>query len=76
MHAFWADRFAKSGEIVARAIERGDLPPDTDPKLMIETLIGPLWVRLLLTGDPITDDLADRVAELVTAGALHRSDPT
>jgi hypothetical protein len=42
-----------------------------DPTLIIETLIGPLWVRLLLTGQPITDDLADRVAELVARGATR-----
>ncbi len=76
MHGFWADRFAKSGEIVTRAMERGDLPADTDPQLIIETLIGPLWVRLLLTGQPITTELADQVAALVAAGARHQGDAT
>jgi len=69
MHAFWADRLAQSGRVVERAVDRGELPAGTDPNLVIETLIGPLWVRLLLTGEPITTDLADRVATLVTAGA-------
>lgn len=72
MHSFWAERLASTGLVVERAVERGELPPHTDPNLIIETLIGPLWIRLLLTGEPITDDLADRVAELVAAGALHR----
>lgn len=71
MHAFWAERFALATTIVERAIERNEIAPGTDPDLLIETLIGPLWVRLLLTGRPITDDLADRVARLVTTGALH-----
>ncbi len=66
-----ADRLAQSRQVVERAIERGELPAGTDPNLIIETLIGPLWVRLLLTGEPITTDLADRVATLVTAGAKH-----
>lgn len=69
LHRFWAERLSLSSAIVERAIERGELPPQTDPNLIIETLIGPLWVRLLLTGEPINDDLADRVAALVTAGA-------
>ena len=69
MNAFWADRLTRSGHVVERAIDRGELPPGTDPNLIIETLIGPLWVRLLLTGEPITHDLADRVAKLVTDGA-------
>jgi AcrR family transcriptional regulator len=72
MRTFWAERLTASGTIVDRAIERGELPPDTDPNLVIETLIGPLWIRLLLTGEPITNDLADRVAELVSVGATHQ----
>ena len=74
MHGFWAERLAASIPIVERAIERGDLPPTTDPNLVIETLIGPIWLRLLLTGETIDDDLADRVAALVTAGATHGSE--
>ncbi len=69
MHMFWHERLANSATIVERAIERGELAPDSDPNLIIETLIGPLWVRLLLTGEPIDEDLADRVAELVANGA-------
>lgn len=40
--------------------------------MIIETVIGPLWVRLLLTGEPITEELADQVVELVTRGATLR----
>lgn len=71
MRGFWSDRLAASAPIVERAIERAELPSDADPNLIIESLIGPLWVRLLLTGEPITDDLADRVARLVAAGATQ-----
>ena len=71
MHTFWAHRLAESGRVVERAIDRGELPAGTDSNLIIETLIGPLWLRLLQTGEPITKDLADRVAKLVTAGATH-----
>jgi AcrR family transcriptional regulator len=76
MHAFWQERLAASAPIVNRAIERGELPAHTDPNLIIETVIGPLWVRLLLTGEPLSDELADRVAELVTIGATHQTHPT
>lgn len=70
MQQFWADRLELSGAVVRRAIERGELPGTANPKLIIEALIGPLWVRVLLTGEPVTVDLADRVAELVTKGAM------
>ena len=78
MHAVWDERLTTSAAIVHQAIERGELPHDTDPNLIIETVIGPLWVRLLLTGETLTNDLADRVAQLVTTGATHQrnEDPT
>lgn len=72
MHGFWANRLALSAEVVERAIQRGELPASTDANLIIETVIGPLWVRLLLTGEPITEELADQVVQLVIDGAIPR----
>jgi len=72
MHNFWADRLALSAQVVERAIQRGELPASTDANLVIETVIGPIWLRLLLTGEPISDDLADRIVDLVTDGAVPR----
>lgn len=69
MHTFWAHRFAAAAAVVDRAIERGELPADADANLIVETLVGPIWLRLLLTGESIDIDFADRVAALVTAGA-------
>ncbi len=69
MHGFWSERLALTESVVERAIERGELPSSADANLIIEALIGPLWVRLLLTGEPIDEGLADRVAELVCSGA-------
>lgn len=73
MHSFWANRLSLSAQVVERAITRGELPADTNTKLLIETVIGPLWVRLLLTGDPITNDLADQIVDLVLEGAAPSS---
>lgn len=42
-------------------------PDGADANLIIETLIGPLYVRILLTGEPIDTSLADRVGDLVAA---------
>jgi AcrR family transcriptional regulator len=36
-----------------RAIARGEIPPETDTGLAIDLLLGPLWVRLLVTREPI-----------------------
>lgn len=50
---FWAARFAADREIIQRGIDRGELPGDTDPDLAIEALLGPLYLRLLITGQPL-----------------------
>lgn len=68
MHRFWAVRMDRSAAIVTRAIERGEIAVGTDPNLVVEAVVAPLWIRLLLTGEPIEDGLADRLAALVTGG--------
>ncbi len=72
MHGFWANRLALTAEIVKRAIERGELPRATDANLIIESVIGPLYVRLLLTGEAITEELADQIVDIVLRGATPR----
>lgn len=68
VHAgFWSERFGLTTVIVDRAIARGELPAGTDGRLVIESLIGPLYVRLLLTGEPVDRAYAERVAAFVTA---------
>lgn len=69
MHGFWGERLTLSAAVVDRAVARGELPGTVDARLVIETVIGPLWLRLLLTGEPVTDALADRIVDLVIAGA-------
>jgi integral membrane sensor domain MASE1 len=67
--------------IVGTSLRRhsSDVPRPIRPatsNLIIEALIGPLWLRLLLTGEPITDDLAEQMASLVAAGAGGLSTPS
>lgn len=68
MHLFWAERLTLASAIIDRAIDRGEVAEDADKNLIIETLIGPMWVRLLLTGEPIDEALAKDVAAIVAAG--------
>lgn len=71
MHSFWAHRLGASAAIIQRAIDRGELAATVDPIAVIEAVVGPIWLRLLLTGEPLDDDFADEIAELVTIGARH-----
>ncbi|HEY2175160.1 MAG TPA: TetR/AcrR family transcriptional regulator [Mycobacteriales bacterium] len=65
--SFWAQRFALAGSIIERGIERGELDPHTDADLLIETLVAPLFLRILVTGKSVTTKYADRIVELTLA---------
>ena len=67
--AFWAGRLDALRPVVERGIARGELRPDTDARLLLETLIAPLHGRLLLTGEPVDEKLGERVVDLVLDGA-------
>jgi AcrR family transcriptional regulator len=64
---FWAERFSLAAALVQRGIGRGELPGDTDPDFLVETLIAPLYLRLLVTRQPLTTDYADRVVDWAIA---------
>ena len=44
-------------------------PATINPTLIIEAVVGPIWLRLLLTGEPLDEEFADAIAELVTIAA-------
>ena len=44
-----------------RAVERGQLPPDTDLDLLLDRLVGPIYYRVLVTGEPVPPDYTDRL---------------
>jgi AcrR family transcriptional regulator len=67
--AFWAGRINALRPVVERGTARGELRPDTDAGLLLETLIAPLHGRLLLTGEPVDERLGERVVDLVLQGA-------
>lgn len=65
-------RVAGMKQLVERGIERGDLRPDTDYGLAHELLFGPVYYRLLLSGEPLDDNLAERVvAAVLPAFSTH-----
>lgn len=68
---FWDERMSLDGVIVERAITRGDVPPDTDPRQVIEAILGPLHMRLLISGTPAEPAEIERVVDLVVAGVTR-----
>ena len=72
VHEFMDRRMAVSEPVIERAVTRGELPAGIDPRVVIEPLVGALWFRLLLTGEPIDDTFVEAVTELVCAGAMSQ----
>ena len=66
---FWQHRFEQFNRIVERARERGELPPQTDERLLLSTLIGPLYVQVFLLHQPLDETLPERIIDLVLNGA-------
>ena len=65
---FWAERFTTGQTVLEQAQARGELRPGLDYQLAIETLIGALFVRRLLTREPVDDTVTERVVDLICAG--------
>ncbi|MDX3233168.1 TetR/AcrR family transcriptional regulator [Streptomyces sp. ME19-01-6] len=71
-HALFDDRFRRAEPVVTRAIERGELPADTDPAELLKALAAPIYFRLVFTGEPVDGATADRAVHIALAAAHAR----
>jgi AcrR family transcriptional regulator len=60
-----AARLAEVRRLVDRGIERGELREGIDYELVHDLLFGPVYYRLLLSGAPLSQDLAQRIVDAV-----------
>jgi AcrR family transcriptional regulator len=58
--------------IVNQAIDRGELPADTDANALLTTFRAPLFYRLVTTGDPIDEELITQAARVTLTAARAR----
>jgi AcrR family transcriptional regulator len=65
---FLAGRRAALSVVLERGVRRGDLRRGLDLELALDVLGGALFYRLLVTGGPIDERLAEGVVELILAG--------
>ena len=68
----WADRMRQAHAIPQRAIQRGELPADTDPAAVIDMLVGPIYLRRFIQGRPMTATEIDGLATRVVAAFTPR----
>ena len=60
-----ARRMAEVRRLVERGTARGDLRPGLDEEMVHDLLFGPVYYRLLLSGAPLDEGLAERVVDAV-----------
>jgi AcrR family transcriptional regulator len=65
---FLAGRRLALAQVLRRGVARGDLRADLDLELALDVLGGPLFYRLLVTGGPIDEQLAEGAADLILRG--------
>ncbi|KUL40381.1 TetR family transcriptional regulator [Streptomyces sp. NRRL F-4489] len=66
---FFDERLDLAGAMVRRAVARGELPADTDPKAVMAALGAPFYYRILIARRPVEPGLADSAATAVWAAA-------
>jgi AcrR family transcriptional regulator len=62
-HQFWSERRSIAGGIVRRIVDPAT--PDREIDRILDNLLGPIYYRLILSGDPIDDEyLWDLIVEV------------
>jgi AcrR family transcriptional regulator len=59
-------------EILRRATRRGELPADVDTELLLDVYAGAVFYRVLVSGEPVTDHLAQQLVGLLLDGTTPR----
>lgn len=76
---FFTDRFRRAEPVISGAVARGELPADTDPAELVRILVAPIYLRLLVTAEPVDRTVADNAARAALAaaraGALRAGSP-
>jgi len=62
--------------LIERAIQRGDLPADLDVNTAVDQLVGPIYYRILVTGQAVDADFVDALVDsfLRHAGRCGRTE--
>jgi AcrR family transcriptional regulator len=66
-HTYWTTQLQRASVIIGRAVARGELPESTPVQLSLELLVAPLYMRLLVTGEPLEPNLPQQLVDLALA---------
>ena len=65
--AYLVPRRAIVFRVLQRAVDRGELAPDADFSFLHDLLVGPLFMRAVVWGEPLADDMAEKTADVILA---------
>jgi AcrR family transcriptional regulator len=68
-----SQRRAASVARVEQGKVTGEFAPDTDAELLVDSIIGPIYFRLLLRYAPLTEEFGDELIDQVLRGVRQRS---
>ena len=60
-------RIAAIKDVLVRGIDRGELRSDLDVEIAVDLLLGPIYYRFLMSGEPLTAAFVDRLVRAVMA---------
>jgi AcrR family transcriptional regulator len=63
--AFWEERYRRTYVMIDRAVDRGEVPPDTNARIAMELLIAPIHFRNVFTFEHIDVGFAAELAAYV-----------
>ncbi|WP_438435233.1 TetR/AcrR family transcriptional regulator [Gorillibacterium sp. sgz500922] len=69
---YFQPRRQEAKQLIERGMERGELRSDLRPEACIDLIYGPLFYRLLVTGDPLTETEVESLTNLVFTGIAVR----
>ena len=64
---FLAPRRATVWEVLQRGVDRGELDADVDLAFIYDLLVGPLFMRAVVWGQPLARDAAEKTADVILA---------
>jgi AcrR family transcriptional regulator len=64
---FLAPRRATVWEVLQRGVDRGELEADVDFAFIYDLLVGPLFMRAVVWGQPLAPDAAEKTADVILA---------
>lgn len=65
---FWEIRLLEAGEIIADARAVSDPGTSIEPRQIIEMIVGPIWFRVMILGQPVDDAYIETLVDNAMSG--------